>query len=490
MYVFSGIKDYQHQLVHQQLSCVDAVNYYLNTIQSHQHLNAFVEVYAEEALQKARELDNKRASGAAIKKLHGVVIAIKDVICYKDHTVTAASKILEGFTSLYSSTAVQRLLDEDAIIIGNCNCDEFAMGSTNENSVYGNVLNAADNNKVPGGSSGGSAVAVQAGMCMVSLGSDTGGSVRQPADFCGIVGLKPTYGRISRYGLLAYASSFDQVGIFSNIVEDAALVLGIISGTDHYDSTSLQENQLPLYWVDGLQDNQPNKKYSLAYLKEALYHPSLDTEIRDHILQLIETLRADGHTVNEIEFDLLEYVVPAYYVLTTAEASSNLSRYDGVRYGYRTPSAINNLNDFYKHTRSEGFGKEVQRRILLGTFVLSAGYYDAYFSKAQKVRRLLVDKTKAIFNDHDALILPTSPTTAFAFGEKTDDPVAMYLADIYTVFANLTGLPGISIPLFRHSNNMPFGLQIMTKKSDELSLLQLSHFLMQHYRHDLHPVSI
>lgn len=476
---FNNIKEYHTDLLQQKVSCAAIVTAYLNKIEANKHLNAFVDVYAAEALQKAQELDLKRNNGEPLKKLHGVVIAIKDVICYKEHTVTAASKILAGFKSIYSATAVQRLLDEDAIIIGNCNCDEFAMGSTNENSAYGNVLNAADNTKVPGGSSGGSAVAVQAGLCMASLGSDTGGSVRQPADFCGIVGIKPTYGRISRYGLIAYASSFDQIGIFSNTVSDAALLLEVMSGADEYDSTALlSKNNEEKFDVEA----PAEKKYRIAYFKEALHHPSLDKEIKENILSLIDQLKTEGHTVTEIDFDLLDYVVPAYYVLTTAEASSNLSRFDGIRFGHHTKAAITDLNDYYKQSRSEGFGKEVQRRIMLGTFVLSAGYYDAYFSKAQQVRRLLVDKTKAIFSDYDALILPTSPTTAFTFGEKTDDPIAMYLADIYTVFANLTGLPGISVPLFKHSNNMPFGLQVMTAKTDELTLLQLSQHLMQHYK--------
>ncbi len=491
MTVFSNIKDYQKNLIANHTTCVDTVKDYLGRIEQKKHLNAFVEVFETEAIQKATELDNKRKNGEPLKKLHGVIIAIKDVICYKGHKVTAASKILEGFTSIYSATAIQRLLEEDAIIIGNCNCDEFAMGSTNENSVYGNVLNATDVTKVPGGSSGGSAVAVQAGLCMASLGSDTGGSVRQPADFCGIVGIKPTYGRISRYGLIAYASSFDQIGIFSNSICDAAILLEVMSGADEFDSTatpnSAREGVLEQYKKLGnYLSAEENKKYKIACFKEALYHSSLDKEIQQNILTLIDSLKAKGHTVTEIDFDLLEYVVPAYYVLTTAEASSNLSRFDGVRFGHRSNSGANDLTDFYKHTRSEGFGKEVQRRILLGTFVLSAGYYDAYFSKAQQVRRLLVDKTKAVFSEYDAIILPTSPTTAFTFGEKTDDPVAMYLADIYTVFANLTGLPGISVPLFKHSNTMPFGLQIMTAKWDELTLLQISEHLMQHYKTNKH----
>jgi aspartyl-tRNA(Asn)/glutamyl-tRNA(Gln) amidotransferase subunit A len=477
---FKNIQQYHTELLQGSITCTDMVSYYLAKAAKKKQLNAFVELFTEEALLKAKELDNKRQHGEPLKKLHGVVIAIKDVICYKGHKVTAASKILESFTSIYTATAVQKLLDEDAIIIGSCNCDEFAMGSTNENSVYGNVLNAADETKVPGGSSGGSAVAVQAGLCMVSLGSDTGGSVRQPADFCGIVGIKPTYGRISRYGLIAYASSFDQIGIFSNSVQDAALLLEVMSGADEFDSTTLPKTTEVKTSID------PGKKYKLAYFKEALYHPSLDKEIKENILSLIDKLKVDGHDVVEIDFDLLDAVVPAYYVLTTAEASSNLSRFDGVRFGYRSKADVKDLTAFYKQTRSEGFGMEVQRRIMLGTFVLSAGYYDAYFSKAQQVRRLLVDKTKDIFTEYDAVILPTSPTTAFSFGEKKDDPIAMYLADIYTVFANLTGLPGISIPLFQHSNGMPFGLQIMTAKTDELTLLQLSGHLMQHYNKEAH----
>ncbi len=469
------IRQYHEELAGNKTTCVETVRFYLQQIEVHKNLNAFIEVYADEALALARQLDEKRNNGGPLKKLHGVVIAIKDVLCYKGHVVTASSKILEGFTSLYTATAVQRLLDEDAIIIGNCNCDEFAMGSSNENSVYGNVLNALDHTKVPGGSSGGSAVAVQAGLCMASLGSDTGGSVRQPADFCGILGMKPAYGSISRHGLIAYASSFDQVGIFANTVEDIALLLEVMSGADEFDSTALAMGNWQ--WAKG--NEQSEKKYRIAYFKEAVQHPSLDKEIKETILNLVDELRSKGHTVTEIDFELLDYVVPAYYVLTTAEASSNLGRYDGIRFGYQTAGNIKELTEFYKQTRSEGFGREVQRRIMLGTFVLSSGYYDAYFTKAQQVRRLLVDKTEAIFIDYDAVIIPTSPTTAFSLGDKTTDPIAMYLADIFTVFANLTGIPGIAVPLFKHSNGMPFGIQVMTKKSDELTLLKLASQLIK-----------
>ena len=484
--MFTSIKEYQQQLLLGNTTCVATVTHYLEKINSKKHLNAFTEVFSKEALEKAAILDKERINSKKTGRLHGIVVAIKDVICYKDHSLTAASKILEGFVSIYNSTAVQKLLEEEAIIIGCCNCDEFAMGSTNENSAYGKVLNGLDETKVPGGSSGGSAVAVQAGMCMLSLGSDTGGSVRQPADFCGIVGLKPTYGRISRYGLIAYASSFDQIGIFGNSVEDIAKVLEVIAGPDDYDSTAIEQ---PLTvsenFVEELILPQTDKKYRIAYFEEALQHPSLDKEISITIFSTIEKLKAAGHIVESVDFNLLDYVVPAYYVLTTAEASSNLNRFDGVRFGHRTKETVTDLTEFYKRSRSEGFGKEVQRRILLGTFVLSAGYFDAYFTKAQQVRRMLVDKTSQIFNDFDAIILPTSPTTAFNIGEKNDDPIAMYLADIYTVFANLTGLPAISIPLYKHSNGMPFGLQVITNKMDEVTLLQLSSFLMQHYKADL-----
>jgi aspartyl-tRNA(Asn)/glutamyl-tRNA(Gln) amidotransferase subunit A len=471
---YTTIDQYHLALTQGSTSCAEVVHHYLSRIEKSKHLNAFVHVFAEEAIQKASALDERRKVGNAIGKLHGVVIAIKDVICYKGHPLTAASGILKNFTSLYSATAIEKLLQEEAIIIGVCNCDEFAMGSANENSVYGNVLNAMDESRVPGGSSGGSAVAVQAGLCMVSLGSDTGGSVRQPADFCGIVGLKPTYGRISRYGLIAYASSFDQIGIFANNVDDASKVLEIIAGADEYDSTVSQK---PIEkYSEVLKEKKKNR---FAYFKETLEHPSLDTEIADGINKLIEQIKSEGHEVAALSFEYLDYIVPAYYILTTAEASSNLSRYDGVRYGYRSAKPSTDLTEFYKHNRSEGFGKEVKRRIMLGTFVLSTGYYDAYFAKAQKVRRKLVEKTQLVFNEFDFILMPTSPSVAFKIGEKTDDPIAMYLADIYTVFANLTGIPGISLPLFKHSNGMPFGIQLMAKQFNELSLLQASQHLME-----------
>lgn len=475
MYTSKTIQQYQQAIANDNFGCENAVKYFLNKIDLSKHLNAFVEVYEDESIERARQLDTKRVSREPLGKLHGVVVALKDVICYKDHKLTAASGTLKTFTSVYSSTAVEKLLAEDAIIIGNCNCDEFAMGSTNENSAYGKVLNALDESKVPGGSSGGSAVAVQAGLCMISLGSDTGGSVRQPADFCGIIGLKPTYGRISRHGLIAYASSFDQIGIFGNNIEDVALVLEVISGEDDYDST-VSNKKLEKYTSLTGEAN-----YRFAYFKNALDHPSLDPEIKKGIEGLHQNLEKDGHTVTGIDFELLDHIVPAYYVLATAEASSNLSRYDGVRYGIRE-AGDSNLIDMYTKTRTKGFGKEVKRRIMLGTFVLSSGYYDAYFTKAQQVRRLLVEQTAKIFKDFDAVIIPTVPATAFTIGEMEKDPVAAYLADIYTVFANLTGIPAISLPLFKHFNNMPFGVQIMSDKYNEVPLLQISQRILNDYK--------
>ncbi|WP_346236380.1 Asp-tRNA(Asn)/Glu-tRNA(Gln) amidotransferase subunit GatA [Niabella insulamsoli] len=469
---FVSIAHFHQQLKEGHTTCIATVADYLQKITEKAHLNAFIEVYAEEAMQRAKELDN---SAAPYGKLHGVVIGLKDVICHKGHGLSAASKILQNFTSIFSATAVERLLAEGAIIIGRLNCDEFAMGSTNENSAYGKVLNAADETRISGGSSGGSAVAVQAGLCMASLGTDTGGSVRQPADFCGIVGLKPTYGRISRYGLIAYASSFDQIGIFATTIPDTALLLEVMAGADDFDST-VSTQPVPAY----SQMLESDKKYKIAYFPEALSHPGLDPAIAAAINGQLEQWASEGHSVEEVSFDLLDYIVPAYYILTTAEATSNLSRYDGVKYGYRSSDKANDLEAFYKQTRSEGFGWEVKRRIMLGNFVLSSGYYDAYFTQAQKVRRILTNKLSLIFNDFDFLCLPSAPSVAFKIGEKMEDPVAMYIADIYTVIANLTGIPGISLPLFTHPDNkMPFGLQLMASQFNELSLLSFCNNILK-----------
>ncbi|MGN6339638.1 MAG: Asp-tRNA(Asn)/Glu-tRNA(Gln) amidotransferase subunit GatA [Ginsengibacter sp.] len=479
MFSYQDIETLQNQLNAGTIDCVDVVNCYLERIKSNK-LNAIIDVYELESLEQARILDEKRKSGKKTGKLHGVVITLKDVIAHKGHRLTASSKILQNFSSIYNATCVNKLLKEDAIIIGSCNCDEFAMGNTNENSVYGRAKNALDESKVSGGSSGGSAVAVQAGLCMVSLGSDTGGSVRQPADFCGIVGMKPSYGTISRFGLIAYASSFDQIGVFANNIQDIEVVLDVISGSDEFDSTVNQQMNAN-FILPG--DNTNNlKKPRIALFKNAMQHESLDPEIKKSIYELADALGKDGCEVQEIDFDLIDYIVPAYYILTTAEASSNLSRYDGVRYGFRDKDEVEDLALFYKRNRGKGFGKEVKKRIMLGTFVLSEGYYDAYFTKAQQVRNMLSGRTRDIFNEYDFIILPTVPSTAFEAGKMEKDPIAAYLADIFTVYANLTGIPGISLPLFRHSNGMPFGVQLLADKHHEAKLLQFSKNTLKNYK--------
>ncbi|MGB0929891.1 MAG: Asp-tRNA(Asn)/Glu-tRNA(Gln) amidotransferase subunit GatA [Chitinophagales bacterium] len=468
MKTYQNLSSIQQDLADAKITCVDLVESYLSNIAQSQSTNAYLEVFAEEALQKAKNLDQKAANSEKLGQLHGMVIAIKDVICYKNHKISAASNILSDFESLFSSTAVERILAEDAIIIGRVNCDEFAMGSTNENSAYGVVRNFANQDKVPGGSSGGSAVAVQANTCLAALGSDTGGSVRQPASFCNVVGFKPTYGRISRHGLIAYASSFDQIGTLTHSIEDAALLLEIMAGKDDFDGTN-SSKPVPKYSESLKQKTSTKKK--IAYFKEALETEGLDAEIKGQITDLLARLQSEGHTIEAISFPYLDYLVPTYYILTTAEASSNLSRYDGIHYGHRSKDA-KNMEATYRNSRTEAFGEEVKRRIMLGTFVLSSGYYDAYYSKAQKVRRLIQDYTLNIFKDYDFILTPTTPTPAFDIGDKEyQDPVSMYLADIYTVQANLVGIPAISVPLSHHSNGMPFGVQLMADKFEEGELL-------------------
>lgn len=473
MKTYATLREIQHDLQQGVLSTQDLVRYHLENIHKKAHLNAFLSVYEDEALMRAQEVDSKIKAGKA-GKLAGLVVGLKDVLAYKDHPLQASSKVLNGFISQFNGTAVQRLLDEDAIVIGRQNCDEFAMGSSNENSAFGPVLNDADNTRVPGGSSGGSAVAVQADMCRVSLGSDTGGSVRQPAAFCGIVGLKPTYSRISRYGLIAYGSSFDCIGIFGKSIEDVALVLEVIAGPDEADST-VSQKPVPSYSKELLKQN--GKAYKVAYVREINESTGLQPEIRESILSKISAIKDSGHTVEVIDFPLMEYVLPTYYILATAEASSNLSRYDGVRYGYRSPQ-VNDLSSLYKKSRSEGFGKEVQRRILLGTFVLSASYYDAYYTKAQKVRRIIRDKTKAIFKQYDFIIMPITPTTAFRLGEHTDNPLEMYLADLFSVQANVAGVPAIALPCGVDKQGLPIGLQVIADDFEESKLFHFSNSLM------------
>lgn len=452
------------------VSVLEIVENYISKIKENSDLNAFLEVFEDSARQKAVEVDQRIKDGTA-GRLAGMVIGLKDNLCYTNHKVSASSKILQNFESLYTGTAVQRLIDEDAIMIGRLNCDEFAMGSSNENSAFGPVKNPLNKSLVPGGSSGGSAAAVAAGLCSATLGSDTGGSIRQPASFTGTFGLKPTYGRISRHGLIAYASSFDQIGPFTNSIEDSALLLEIMAGKDEYDSTVSSKK------VENYASFEKPAKLKIAVLQESLETEGVDPEVVTKMNQIIEKLKADGHEVENVSFPYLEYMVPTYYVLTTAEASSNLSRFDGVHYGYRSAEAVG-IEATYVNSRSEGFGPEVQRRIMAGTFVLSNEFYDAYYTKGQKVRRVLKDKTDEIYKNFDMMILPTTPSTAFPLN-AVKDPIQMYLQDIFTVHANLTGNPAISLPLGQHSNGMPFGIQVMADHFKEKELFNFSSYLTE-----------
>jgi len=470
---YSSLAEIKSELQSGKITVESLVKNHLRETELNAHLNAFNEVFTDEALAQAKAVDKRLQAGVA-GKLAGMVIGIKDNISYKGHRVSASSRILDGFKAIYSSTIVERLLAEDAVIIGRCNCDEFAMGATNENSYFGPVKNAADHTRVSGGSSGGSAVAVQANMCHAAIGTDTGGSVRQPASFCGLIGLKPTYGRISRYGIIAYASSFDQVGPVTRSVEDAALLLEVMAGADEYDST-LSQKSVPPFAAE-LEATTGKKR--IAYLQEAIASPGVDTEVKAAMTIYIDKLRADGHTVTPITFEYLDYLVPSYYILATAEASSNLARYDGVHYGYRSPAATD-LASTYKRSRSEGFGQEVKRRIMLGTFILSAGYYDAYYAKAQKVRRLIRQKTDEILNDYDFILVPTAPAPAGIIGKAEKDPVVGYLADIFTVQASLAGVPAISLPAGNNSKGLPLGLQLLTKRFGEQELLNFSKYFLQ-----------
>lgn len=474
MKAFQSFSEIKSEISAGKLTVSTLTKYYLENINSKNgRLNAFLSVYDQEALIQADTVDEKIANGSA-GKLAGMIIGIKDVFAYEGHRLQCASQILEGFESQFTATCIQRLIDQDAIIIGHQNCDEFAMGSSNENSAFGTCRNPHDEERVPGGSSGGSAVAVAADMCLVSIGSDTGGSVRQPAAFCGVVGLKPTYSRISRYGLAAYASSFDTVGILAKSVEDTALVLQVMAGSDEFDST-VSQKPVPDYT-----NLQSGRVYKVAYFKETLEHNGLNDEIRNKTKATIENLKANGHEVVVEELALSKYILPTYYVLTAAEASSNLSRYDGARYGKR--AAAKDLEEMYKNSRSEGFGNEVKRRIMTGTFVLSASYYDAYYTKAQKVRRLIKEQTNELLEQYDFIISPTTPTTAFKIGELKDDPLQMYLEDLYTVQANVVGIPAISIPVGIDNQGLPIGVQLMSKSFNELELLDISNQIITFQR--------
>ena len=431
-------------------------------------IGAFLTLCEERALTQAGRVDKMAAEGKPLPSLAGVPVAIKDVMVTRGVRTTAGSKILDNFVPPYDSTAVTRLEAAGAVILGKLNCDEFAMGSSTENSAYRPVHNPRDKSRVPGGSSGGSAAAVAAEMAVATLGSDTGGSIRQPASFCGVVGLKPTYGRVSRYGLIAFASSLDHIGPFANTVKDAALVLRTIAGRDPMDSTSA-DVPVPDYVAEL---EKPVRGLKVGVAKE-YFGAGLDPEVRAAVEAAIQKLEELGCKVVPVSLPHTEYAIPTYYIVATAEASSNLARFDGVRYGFRAKA--NNLSEMYRKTRDGGFGMEVKRRIMLGTYALSAGYYDAYYLKAQKVRALLTRDFDEAFKKVDVIAAPTCPTTAFKLGEKVNDPLAMYLADIYTVTANLAGIPGISIPCGENHEKLPIGLQMFAKHFDEATLLRVAH---------------
>jgi len=456
-----------------EVKAADVCRAALDRIERLSDLNAFITVTADAAMARAEEIDRTVQQGEQLPPLAGAVIAVKDNMVMRGVRTTAGSRILFNYKPPYTSTAVERLQAAGALIIGKTNLDEFAMGSSTENSAYGPVKNPWDPTRVPGGSSGGSAVAVAAGMAMGALGSDTGGSVRQPASLSGVVGLKPTYGRVSRYGLIAFGSSLDQIGPFANCVEDVARILGVIAGRDPNDSTSSDvavDDYVSAITGDvrGLRVGVPREYYGAG----------LDAEVKQRVEAAIKKLEEMGAEIIEISLPHTEYAVPVYYLIATAEASSNLARYDGVRYGFRAEGAAT-LKEMYSRTRDQGFGAEVKRRIMLGTYALSAGYYDQYYGKAQKVRSLIERDFNNAFARCDVIATPTSPTPAFKLGEKTDDPLEMYLSDIYTITANLAGVPGLSLPCGLSSSGLPIGIQLIGKQFDEARLLRAAHNLEQ-----------
>jgi aspartyl-tRNA(Asn)/glutamyl-tRNA(Gln) amidotransferase subunit A len=436
---------------------------------------AFLEVFQKSAVKLAENVDRKKSEGKPLGKLAGVPVAIKDNILYKDHTMTCGSKILKGYVAPYNSTVVERLLKEDAIIIGRTNMDEFAMGSSCENSAYQKTFNPHNVECVPGGSSGGSAVAVATDMVSLSFGSDTGGSVRQPASFCGVVGLKPTYGLVSRYGLVAFSSSLDQIGPFAKNVDDAALALSVIGGHDLSDSTSAEvESQ------DYLSSNSEKKRFTIGVPKEC-FSSDVESETAAAFKNCIEKLKSAGAKIVDITLPNTKYAVAAYYIIAPCEASSNLARFDGIRYGFRAEDKDDkfSLNDVYEQSREQGFGPEVKRRIMIGTYALSAGYYDAYYAKAQKVRTLIRQDFDKAFKEVDCILTPTSPFPPFKIGEKINDPVKMYLSDVFTIPANLCGIPGISVPFGKTKNGLPLGVHLMGKPFFEKTLFNVAKILEQ-----------
>ncbi|MGH1362424.1 MAG: Asp-tRNA(Asn)/Glu-tRNA(Gln) amidotransferase subunit GatA [Calditrichia bacterium] len=467
----SSIVDIQTAFKKGEIHMLDRVYNFLQVIEEKRSLNAFLTVYADEARAAAKDLDARRDAGETLGPLAGLVIALKDNICLENQKTTCGSKILEDFVSPYSATVAQKILAADGIIIGKTNLDEFAMGSSTENSAFGPALNPHDKFRVPGGSSGGSAVAVAAGMTDLALGSDTGGSIRQPASFCGIVGMKPSYGRVSRYGLVAFASSLDQIGPFSKSVVGSALLLQTIAGADLKDATCSAEDVPELFPIVP----SDAKKLRVGIPRE-FYEEGLDPEIRLGLVKTIERLKTQGAEVKDLSLSLTEYAIATYYIIATAEASSNLSRYDGVRYGHRSED-VKGLQNMYEKSRSEGFGVEVKRRIMLGTYVLSSGYYDAYYKKAQQVRRLISEEYQQAFQDVDVLLTPTTPGRAFTLGDKVSDPLEMYLQDIYTVTANLAGICALSLPVKTTAGEMPYGVQLLAGAFQEKLLFQAAALL-------------
>ena len=470
----SSYEDLRLRLFSKQITCEEVVRFYLERIDRHKDDNIYITVFHEQALERARILDRKLREGENPGKLFGLPMAIKDNISMKGARLTCASKILENYESVYDATAVTRLEQEDAVFLGKTNMDEFAMGSSNENSAFGNVPNPFDKNRVPGGSSGGSAAAVANGLAMVALGSDTGGSVRQPAGFCDIVGLKPTYGRISRYGLVAFASSFDQIGVLARNCDDAALVLAVMAGKDVHDATSSYHAvtdytaEMATVSVEGLKIGVP-KEY---------FPESLNSDVARIVKGKLYELRDKGAELVDIHLPDSEYAIASYYILVTAEASSNLARFDGARYGYRSEHS-EDLSAMYVNSRTEGFGREVKRRIMLGTYVLSAGYYDTYYKKAQQVRRVFQDRYREALAKVDVIAGPTSPFPPFGIGDKIENPLEMYLADVFTVPASIVGMPAVSVPLGFDSINLPVGMHLICNFFEEGKLLGIAK-KMQH----------
>ncbi|MEH1927307.1 Asp-tRNA(Asn)/Glu-tRNA(Gln) amidotransferase subunit GatA [Nostoc sp.] len=469
----ASIRELHQQLVTKERSAVEITQEALDRIQALEpKLHSFLCVTAERALEQAGAVDAKIAAGEEIGLLAGIPVGIKDNLCTKGIPTTCASRILENFVPPYESTATQKLADVGAVMVGKTNLDEFAMGSSTENSAYQVTANPWDLSRVPGGSSGGSAAAVSAEECVVALGSDTGGSIRQPASFCGVVGMKPTYGLVSRYGLVAYASSLDQIGPFANTVEDAAILLSAIAGHDPKDSTSLKV-AIPNYAASLKPDLKPRRQLRIGIIKET-FGEGLDSVVEQAVTKAVDQLQSLGAEIQIVSCPRFRYGLPTYYIIAPCEASANLARYDGVKYGYRAPDA-DNLLSMYTRTRATGFGTEVKRRIMIGTYALSAGYYDAYYLKAQKVRTLIKQDFERAFAAVDILVCPTSPTTAFKAGEKTTDPLSMYLTDLMTIPVNLAGLPSLSLPCGFDDQGLPIGLQLIGNVLREDQLFQVAY---------------